>query len=198
MALTLEEKQEIILAAEKRKAYALARELIQKPEASVWMILIPILFIHHAFNIQKYKKSIHGFAENYIKTREKALELAFYSMKEEKGVIINLENCFPSVEMHEEKEVRICEKQLEEIRLFFHHYKLLMDARGKSYEAMVKAAYGEAGKLKAFYNALEKAEKEVLRYVNKSFQTSEAALEVTKRMEKIAGGIREKEVKEVF
>ncbi|WP_222427642.1 NF038143 family protein [Desulfobotulus alkaliphilus] len=198
MALTLEEKHEMILAAERRKAYALARELIQKPEASVWMILIPILFIHHAFNIQRYKKSIHGFAENYIKTRQKALELAFYSMKEEKGIAINLENCFPSVEMHEEKEVRLCEKQLEEIRLFFHHYKLLMEARGKSYETMVRAAYGEAGRLKAFYNALEKAEKEVIRYVNRSFQTSEAALDVTKRMQKIVSGIRDKEVKEIF
>ncbi|MCW7755259.1 NF038143 family protein [Desulfobotulus sp. H1] len=195
---SFEENYELILSRERRNAYVLAKELISKPEASVWMVLLPILFVHHAFSIQRYKKNIHGFADNFIKTRKKALDLAFGSLTTGENVVINLETCFPSLEMSAEKEKKVCEKQLEEIRILVRHYKELLGAKGKTYEVLVKNAYGTSGKFKEFLNQLEMAEKEVRRYVTKVFQTTDAAREVSKKIDKAEERIREKEAKEIF
>jgi hypothetical protein len=198
LTLSLEEKYALILAKERQMAYGLAKQLIPKPETSVWMIFLPVLFVHHAFNIQRYKKSIHGFADNYTKTRKKALDLALVAMEEGRGVQIDLETCFPSLELGDEKDRKICEKQLGEIRVLFHHYKRLFEVRGKTWQNLVKEAYGEAGKYRAFLNELAKAEKEVTRYVTRTLQTSDAAREVAGKMEKIADHLREEDVRVVF
>lgn len=198
MTVSFHEKYETILSKERQMAYALAKQVISKPETSVWMIFLPVLFVHHAFNIQRYKKSIHGFADYYIQIKIKALNLALNAVEEGRGICIDLETCFPSLEPGDEKNAKVCEKQLGEIRLLFHHYQGLLRTRGKTWKELVKEAYGEAGKYRIFLNALGKAEKEVTRYVTRVFETSETAREVAVKMEKIVDQLREEDVKAVF
>ena len=51
MTLSLKDKYDLIHAHEVRFAYNLAKEVVKKPEVSVWMILIPVLFVHHMFRV---------------------------------------------------------------------------------------------------------------------------------------------------
>ena len=72
MPIDLDQKYEIIYAHEEQFAYALAGRVVKKPEASVWMILIPILFIHHAYKINQYKEGVKSFAKGILAAKKKS------------------------------------------------------------------------------------------------------------------------------
>lgn len=198
MALTLEEKYDLIVNQEKLFAYSVAKELINKPETSVWMILIPFLFVYHMFNIQKYKKSIHDFAANFMNTKNKALEMALKELESSQKAEITLEKCFPQVDSANDKEMRVCQKQLKEIEIMHAHYLKLLQARGKTYESLVKDAYSRGGDFRVFLNSLTSAENDVNKYVLKVYQTTDQAKEITKKMEDIVYNFREQDFRKYF
>lgn len=198
MPLTSEEKYDLILNQEKLFAYSVAKELINKPETSVWMILIPFLFVYHMFNIQKYKNSIHDFANNFLRTKLKALDMALEELKTGKDPVLTLENCFPQMDAANEKEVRVCEKQLKEIEIMRKHYLKLLQARGKTYESLVKSGYNRGGDFRLFLNNLTSVENEVNRYVLKVYQTNDQARKVVKKMEDTVYRFREQDFKKFF
>ncbi|MFN2267342.1 MAG: NF038143 family protein [Desulfonatronovibrio sp.] len=198
MSLTLEEKNELIVGQEKIFTYTLAKELIPKPETSVWMILLPFLFVYHMFNIQKYKNSIHDFAANFMNTKNKALDMALQELKSGQKAEISLEKCFPQVDSANDKEMRVCQKQLKEIEILYAHYLKLLQARGKTYESLVKDAYSRGGDFRLFLNKLTNAESEVNKYVLKVYQTTDQAKKITKKMEDIVYNFREQDVRNYF
>ncbi|WP_028573720.1 NF038143 family protein [Desulfonatronovibrio hydrogenovorans] len=198
MSLTLDEKHDLILNQEKIFAYSLAKEMINKPAASVWMILLPILFVYHMFNIQKYKNSIHDFANNYLNTKTRALALALEQQKTGEKKELSLEVCFPQVDSANDKEVRVCQKQLKEIEVLFEHYAKLLGGRGKTYESLLKSGYSRGGDYRLFLNRLAEAENEVNRYVLKHFQTTDRAKEITRKMEGIVDRFREQDFRKYF
>ncbi len=198
MPLTHEEKYDLIINQEKLFAYSLAKEMINKPETSVWMILLPFLFVYHMFNIQKYKNSIHDFANNFLTTKQKALDMALEELKTGHEADLILENCFPQMDSANDKQVRVCEKQLKEIQILHKHYLRLLKARGKTYESLVKSGYGRGGDFRLFLNNLTNAENEVNRYVLKIYQTSDHAKNITKKMEDTIYKFREQDFRNFF
>jgi hypothetical protein len=198
LPLTSEEKYDLIVSQEKLFAYSVAKELIKKPETSVWMILLPFLFVYHMFNIQKYKNSIHDFANNFLRTKLKALDMALEEIKAGKAPDLTLENCFPQMDSANEKEVRVCEKQLKEIEILQKHYLKLLQARGKTYESLIKSGYSRGGDFRLFLNNLASAENEVNRYVLKVYQTTDQARKVVKKMEDTVYRFREQDFKKFF
>ncbi len=198
MSLSSEEKYDLILNQEKLFAYSLAKELIKKPETSVWMILLPFLFVYHMFNIQKYKNSIHDFALNFLTTKQRALDLALEELKTGQAADLTLENCFPQMDSANDKQVRVCEKQLKEIEVLHKHFLRLLKARGKTYESLVKSGYNRGGDYRLYLNNLTKAENDVNRYVLKIYQTSDHARDITKKMEDIINRFREQDLRKFF
>jgi hypothetical protein len=198
LPLNNEEKYELILNQEKLFAYSLAKEMIKKPETSVWMILLPFLFVYHMFNIQKYKNSIHDFARNFLITKQKALDLALEELKTGQAADLTLENCFPQMDSANDKQVRVCEKQLKEIEILHKHFLRLLKARGKTYESLIKSGYNRGGDFRLFLNTLTKAENEVNRYVLKIYQTSDHAKDITKKMEDTIYRFREQDFRNFF
>lgn len=194
MDLTLEEKYDLLRERERTRALLVARSVIQRPEISLWMILLPILFIFHAMQIQKYKNGLHAFAENFVRTKFKALDFALEAVQEKKSPDIDVASCFPSLDAGNEVMRRVCEKQVEEIRVLFRHYRALLRAGGADFESLLKNAYEDAGKYRVFLNDLEKAEEEVNRHVTRHFQTSEAALEVMKKMNLTLRALRKEDL----
>lgn len=193
----IEEKYDILKEKERVRAFALARSVIQRPEISLWMILLPILFIFHAFQIQKYKNGMQAFADNIVRTKFRALDFAKETLIEKKAPEMDVESCFPALDMKDEVMRRVCEKQTEEIRILYRHYRALLEAEGSDYESLLKNVYTDSGKYLVFLNSLEKAEEEVNKYVVRHFQTSDAALEVMKKMAKSLHDLRKGDL-EVF
>jgi hypothetical protein len=198
LPLTHEEKYDLIINQEKLFAYSLAKEMINKPETSVWMILLPFLFVYHMFNIQKYKNSIHDFANNFLTTKQKALDMALEELKTGHKANLTLENCFPQMDSANDKQVRVCEKQLKEIQILHKHFLRLLKARGKTYESLVKSGYSRGGDFRLFLNNLTSAENEVNRYVLKIYQTSDHAKNITQKMEDTIYKFREQDFRKFF
>ncbi|MCJ7830466.1 MAG: NF038143 family protein, partial [Desulfobacterales bacterium] len=73
---TPREKSLLVLQEERLFAAALAAQVIGKPQLSIWMILIPIIFVFFFFRFQKYVAGKKTFADNYLTSRQQALEEA--------------------------------------------------------------------------------------------------------------------------
>jgi hypothetical protein len=76
---SLEEKKTKILAHEEMMARRLARRIIDKPVPPLWMVLIPIFFVFHAWKIKQYSNGLKDFTTNYLALRRQAIEAAVVS-----------------------------------------------------------------------------------------------------------------------
>src|SRR3989339_1486081 len=81
---TVDQKHQIILEHEKSFADYLALKVLEKPKLNVWMILIPIIFVHYFHRVQKFNNGRNAFAENYMIIRKQALDEAFDAIQTEK------------------------------------------------------------------------------------------------------------------
>ena len=72
----IKEKSALILEQQEQFAIALATQIINKPQLSLWMILIPIFFVFYFNDLNKYKKGCRQFAENYLIDKKRALNEA--------------------------------------------------------------------------------------------------------------------------
>ena len=70
------EKKEIVARHERRFAGELTESVLEKPELSVWMILIPFLFIVFMQRQQKFKQLGDTFLRGLLYTKNHALEAA--------------------------------------------------------------------------------------------------------------------------
>ena len=59
----LEEKKKLILAHEEKFAHGLGLKVIEKPKLSIWMILVPIIFVYFFCSVPE----IFSDPENFIK-----------------------------------------------------------------------------------------------------------------------------------
>jgi hypothetical protein len=193
---SLDQKYEIIRGREERFAFELAKQVIEKPKASVWLIFLPILFVFYAQRLQKYKSSIHSFAKGFMVTKIIALDAALEEAKTGRFSSETIAARFPNSDSEEKKAVR--QKQFEEIDILRPHYLLLLKAAGSSYQELLKGAYVTSGAYRALLNELFKAEEEVNNVVLQDLQPTAEAREVVERMEKLSERLREMEIEEIF
>ena len=135
------QKKQCILDHEEIIASQLARKVVDKPHISLWMILIPIIFIFHFQFYRRWKAGVKLFVEAYMKD----LRTLFKSVEEDQ---ISGGDTYPSfsssISGALEKPVRAYQKFMKE------HFKKLLDANGTSYAEMVRAAYPSAADYRAY------------------------------------------------
>jgi hypothetical protein len=73
----LEERHALIWQHEQVVAYDLAKALIQKPKVTVWIILLPLLFLFFMQDLKKYKNGIRSFVDGFLKNKKIGLDLAY-------------------------------------------------------------------------------------------------------------------------
>lgn len=196
--LRLREKYDLIHSHEEQMAYRLAREVINKPEVSVWMILVPILFLHHIYRINQYKAGVHSFAEGMLDPKRKALDKAYLEAGEKNPSECGLSDYFPELVDGSEQQQQIAHKQIKVIRIMQEHYRTLLTKSGRSYEEILRRVYSTSGAYRTYLARLEQAEKELYAHLNKEVYTSEEARAVIKRMEDCSRRMREDELRYLF
>jgi hypothetical protein len=194
---TVEENYELIRRHDERFAFELAKQIIDKPKASVWIIFMPVLFVFYAQRLQKYKGSIHGFVKHYLHTKALALDAALEESRggaplEEGG---ETDSGFPP---SQDQSQMIREKQYQELDLLKQHYFLMLKSPGNSYPELLRKAYGTSGAYRIFLNRLTKAEKEVNKAVLKSHHPTPEAQDVVERIERYSDQLREMEIEKIF
>jgi hypothetical protein len=190
---SLTEKTDLIRSSETTFAYSLSSIVIEKPKISVWMILIPIILVYHMYRHKSYVKGRQAFAENFLITRNRALEAAVRSIANEG----------PLDESSVVKEANIPESTKEEyaawVRVLMTHYKDLLRCDGDSFDALVRSAYKNKTNYLLFLNILNKSEKRFNSVLKPHLQdTTEGVAEIIERMEKGSEKLRYQEVERIF
>ncbi|MFW6334765.1 MAG: NF038143 family protein, partial [Desulfosalsimonas sp.] len=127
----LEKKYELILGQGEHFAYSLGKEVIDKPAASAWMILLPVLFVHHAYRIKRYKEGVQSFARGILDPRKKALDAAAHEVRTKTSLPCTMEYLYPEITASApEKDRSLAEKQVGVIRIHQQHYRNLISAPG--------------------------------------------------------------------
>ena len=190
---SLTEKSDLIRSNETTFAYSLSLIVIEKPKISVWMILIPIILVYHMYRHKSYVEGRRTFAENFLITRNRALEAAVGSIANED----------PLDESSVVKEANIPESTKEDyaawVRVLMTHYNDLLRCEGDSFDALVRSAYKNKTNYLLFLNILNKSEKRFNSALKPHLQdTTEGVDEIIERMEKGSEKLRYKDAERIF
>ena len=150
---TLNEKKEMILAKEMIFAKTVAAMVIEKPTLNLWMILIPVIFVHFFYRLNKYSQGIKEFAEHFILTKKKALEEALTALQSDRKPDTNA--LVQSANIPE----GTAKTYVAWMKILLEHYQDLLVSDGDSYESIVRSAYKNRTNYLLYLNSLGEAEK---------------------------------------
>lgn len=189
---------DMIWSQENQFAYAVAKNVLDKPKISVWIILIPILFLYYAHKIQQYKAGVHGFGKGVARSKILALDSALEEVKTGKRDE-SYKDAFASKDLENSPSVmRVRDTQLAEVELLKTHFARLLRQEGTSFQALIKKAYKTSGEYRFFLNRLTQAEEAVQEAVLRAYHPGEEARKTTKRMQQVVYSLREQEVRKIF
>ena len=151
--LKLADKKDLILAAEMRQANAVSAGVIEKPKLSLWMILIPVIFVHFFYRLQKYSEGRKQFARDFCKSRKRALEEAASAIASGEPPDVNKLVQMASIPKETNQAYHTWLKVLVE------HYIDLLEADGDAYEVLVRNVYKNRTNYLLFLNQLNEVEK---------------------------------------
>jgi hypothetical protein len=169
----LRRKKELILSRELAFADAVGAAVFEKPKVSFWMVLLPILFVYFMYRMQSYRNGRKQFAEEFMITRRRALDVAFQAaerggqpdvsqMARESGLPEGLEKMYVAW-----------------VRALVDHYMDLLSAEGDSFEGLVRAAYRNRTDYLLTLNRLNAFEREFYRALKPHLaQSTEGAADI--------------------
>ena len=155
---------DLILKYEEKTARYISGRIIEKPEISFWMFLIPIVFIPFMQRYQQYKAAVESFSLGYLFTKKLALDVAFKIFEENASKEQAMDLAIQNVKKDSKAKShinKIYERQLNEISLLADHYLRLLNSTGTDYFSLVKNSYINKDEYLAFLENLFEAEKSV-------------------------------------
>jgi hypothetical protein len=190
---TIDQKHQIILEYEKLFADHLALRVLEKPKLSVWMILIPIIFLHYFHRIQKFNSGRNAFAERYLSVRKRALDEAVDVIQTEKTP--DIKGLARLSQLPED----VHEPNLKMFELLVSHYTDLMRSDGDTIESLVRSFYKTRTNYLLFVNQLNRVERKLNASLKPHLAESvEGIDEIVGRMESCSERLRRNHAETVF
>lgn len=183
----------MILKYEEKFADSVAVSVIDKPQISMWMILIPIIFLHFFYRLKKFADGQKEFAQHFLLTRKRALEEAVASIESGGKPDINalMKMSTAPKETHPDYK-----KWLE---VLLDHYLDLLHSDGDSYEALIRSVYKTKTNYLLFFNQLNRVERQFNSALKPSLsKTTESANHIVSNIEQRCKQLRAKEVDIIF
>lgn len=190
-----------ILSQERRLAKAIAKRVVKLPDVTVWVFMIPLIFI---FNIFKYKRANEVFTLNFLFTKKLAVDAALGVVKKglsRQEAVAQIEDKTSDILASDKKGIyseKIRQKQMYEMNLLLSHYIKLLEVAGKSYESLVINAYQSKDNYQGFLRELASAEKTVNRIALQAVGRTKEAQEMISGMEEAAASLRTEQVDGIF
>ena len=127
--------RELILDHERAFAKQVAGDVIDKPQLTMWMIMIPVFFVFYFFQLKRYKNGLKDFSQNFLITRQRTLDAVWETATSKTSV--DLERLIEESDTPSgvKDQYRLW------IELLAEHFLLLIQARGDTYTELVRAAY---------------------------------------------------------
>ena len=198
MAQDLEQRHEMIWHHEQVLAFELAKQLIQKPRISLWMMMLPLLFIFFMQDIKRYKTGINNFANDFLKNKKTALDLAFNAVLDGTALEAALADFAAENRPGSADQSPLYEAQRREIACLAAHYKRLLTARGDTYEKALRNAYTSFGEFQRYLDTLFERENEVIQIALRINPPQDDARGVVQEMQNALRRMRQGERDRVF
>lgn len=183
---------------ENQFAYAVAKQVLEKPTISAWLIFIPVLFLYYAHKIQQYKAGVHDFGKGLARSKILALDSAleeWQSGDRDKEYL----QAFVFQDQENSSEImRVRDKQIAEVELLKGHYSKLLRQQGTTPGTLIKKTYKTSAGYRQFLEQIYAAENEVHDAVLRAYHPNEEAQQITRKMQKIIRTLREEEVRIIF
>jgi len=194
----MEKKHKVILEADESFARAVALGVHVKRPLSAWHFILPGMFI---FDFLRRSSETRRYSTLVVFPRKLALDGALGIIRGEnrKKILSQIEEemkrWLSSLNLYSE---RLHRKHMDEIDLLVDHYSKLLQAEGKSYQALVRHAYGTQAQYEAYLQQLSAAEQDVDRAIAEIRGETEG-IWVQLRAEQIqVMELRTKEVNQIF
>ncbi len=183
----------LILEHERDQARQLASEIIFRPQLSVWMVLIPVIFVYYFWRLQRYSQGSRDFLQNYLQPREDALEEACQALRE--GRKPDVGPLIPHSHLPKEA----VQPYAAWLRLLVEHYTDLLKAGGKGADGCIRKAYGNRTHYLLYLNRLKKAETRLNEALMPGLTADNSDVpETIQRMEACCEKLRRKEAARIF
>ncbi len=187
------DKSKIILEQEEQFAIMLASQVINKPQLSLWMILIPIFFVFYFTNLSKYKNGCRQFADNYLIDKKRALNEAVAAF--DGGREPDIRGLAELSNMNNEAR----EKQADILAILVEHYSTLLNSDGEDFASLIRSAYGSLTDYLLFLNRLNHAEREVNKSLKPDLEESDEVInDIVSNMEVVSERLRREAAESIF
>lgn len=200
-----EKNYKTILKNEERIARKVTSEIIEKPQISPWMILIPILFVPYLQRYEKYKHLVDSFSQGYLFTKKLALETAMSMVRDGISKDQAHANVVTSIqhESHAKKHIsEIYQKQIKETELLVEHFYQLLQGEGEKIALLIKNVYPEEANYRTFLKSLKEAETAVnkasILAINADKSDKEELPKIITNMEKALNDLRTEELQIIY
>jgi hypothetical protein len=179
--------KKLIIGQERKFSAQLCRFILHKPMLSSWMIFIPFIFVFYIQDFMKYKKGKQDFMENFLLTRNKALNEAEAALAEHRDIDTGI------IAQQAELSPEAREEYAGFMAVLADHYSALLQATGETYEELLRSAYGRNKNYQAYIDQLGKAEKALNKALSPGLEEStEGVADVVGSIERYSEKIRRK------
>ena len=187
-------KKRWIAEQERSFAWDLARNVIDIPGLSIWMVLIPIILVYHIFRHNHAVKGRSAFVEHYMLSRNRCLEEACQAIAEQR---------MPDVDSVTARAVDLPDAARPAYRawitVLMRHYSDLLQAQGADFSGLVRGAYRNRSNFLLFLNQLNRLEKDLNSALNVHLSETTADVgETILRIEAAAAELRRQLAGAVF
>ena len=153
--ISIDAKSKLVEEHERRFAYQLASHVIQKPALSIWMILVPIIFIYFFYRLNQYKAGRHEFVKNYMVSRKRALATARRSL--ETGISADLAEIAKQARLP----VEVLPEYQNFLAVFNEFYVELLQGKGDNFNGLVRSAFNTKTDYLLWLNRLNQIEQKL-------------------------------------
>jgi hypothetical protein len=189
----MKEKYALILEQEEKFASTLAAQVLNKPELSLWMILIPIFFVFYFNDLSKYKSGLKIFAENYLIDKKRALNESDETVNTGREPNVHALSELPNMNSATR------EKHEHLMTVLVEHYTIMLNSEGEDFSSLIRSAYGSLTDYLLFLNRLNQAEKEINRALKPDIKGSgEEINDIVSRMESMSEKLRRETAESIF
>ncbi len=189
----IHQKSQLILEQEQRFIRDLSLRVLDKPQLHIWMIFIPIIFVHFYFEWQKYKNCSTSFKKNYIITFKRALDEAAAFVQD--GREPDLDTLVKMADTPAGAQQKLAEL----FSVLIEHYEALLRANGSDYKSLVRSVYIKRANYLLFINQLNNAEKKFNAALKPQLEsTIDDAKDIICAIERYSEKIRRNDAEEIF
>jgi hypothetical protein len=191
--VSMNAKIDLIIKHEEKIAKILATAVLDKPKISIWMILIPVIFVYYIYQHQKFVDGRKTFVEKYVIVKKLALDEALAAVKYAKEPDID------GLAKMSGHTGQILVEYSVLLGALIGHYKDLLQSEGETFESLVKSTYKNRTNYLLFTNQLNQVERRFNKALKPDlYETTEGVDNIVATMEHCSEKLRREEAEKIF